>query len=239
VPKKETSGTIGGMNLRRGAIALWCFVAVGCAEVTNAPAPDAIAVAEPTPVAATPPAPEATVTPEPALVAPAAALADGTADSVEELPVAAEPEPAQPPVPPAEIAAEASELAVAALATPATEVLEPEPSLAPPFVASPASVETLDFSSLVTRLRKTKAINLRTKVAVKNESDDLLEQARAYHRRSGETTLADLRRSYDSLFQELHSLLEDADPPLARDIDRSRAAIWEILADPRKFNAAI
>jgi hypothetical protein len=37
----------------------------------------------------------------------------------------------------------------------------------------------------------------------------------------------------------LHSLLQDSDPPLARDIDRSRAAIWEILADPRKFNAAI
>jgi hypothetical protein len=238
VPKQETSGTIGGMNLRRGAIALWCFVAVGCAEVTNAPAPVAIAVAESTPVAATPPAPEAALTPESALVPPDAALADSTADSVEELPVAAEPEPAPPPAASAEIAPGASELAIVEPAAVAEE-LEPEPNLAPSFVAAPASVETLDFSSLVTRLRKTKAINLRTKVAVKNESDDLLEQARAYHRRSGETTLADLRRSYDSLFQELHSLLEDADPPLARDIDRSRAAIWEILADPRKFNAAI
>jgi hypothetical protein len=48
-----------------------------------------------------------------------------------------------------------------------------------------------------------------------------------------------LRRSYDSLFEELHSLLENADPPLARDIDRSRAAIWELIADPAKFNASI
>jgi hypothetical protein len=90
----------------------------------------------------------------------------------------------------------------------------------------------------VTRLRKTKAISLLTKVDVKNESDDLLEEFRAYHTQRGIVTLADLRRSYDLLFHKLHSLLQDADPPLARDIDRSRAAIWEILADPRKFSAS-
>jgi hypothetical protein len=144
-----------------------------------------------------------------------------------------------PSVSPTEIAPEPSELAAVADAAPSTEVFVPEPNLAAPFVASPASIETLDFSSLVTRLRKTKAISLRTKVAVKNESNDLLDQARAYHAQTGQTTLSDLRRSYDTLFQELHSLLENADPPLARDIDRSRAAIWEILADPTKFNAAI
>lgn len=227
------------MSLKRGVIALWCFFAVGCAEVANPPSRDAITVAESTPVAATPPVVDAAVTPEPAVAAPAGTLADSTAGSVEELPVAIEPHLALPPASAAEIAPAASELAVDAPATPATEVLEPEPSLAAALVAAPISVETLDFSSLVTRLRKTKAINLRTKVAVKNESDDLLEQARAYHAQTGETTLSELRRSYDSLFQELHSLLEDADPPLARDIDRSRAAIWEILADPRKFYAAI
>src|SRR6188768_3365502 len=228
VATQETSTTIGGLNLRCGVIALWCVVAVGCAEVTNAPAISAVTEAEP-PVAATPPVEGAAVTPEPgsvapvAPVAPVAVLADSTADSVEELPVAAEPDPALPSVSPEELAAEESELAVVEPAAPAEPVLAPEPSLAPSVVASATSVDTLDFSSLVTRLRKTKAINLRTKVAVKNESDDLLEQARAYHARTGETTLADLRRSYDSLFQELHSLLEDGDPPLARDIDRSRA----------------
>ena len=241
VATQETSRTIGGLNLRCGLIALWCVVAVGCAEVTNAPAISVVTEAEPQ-VAATPPVEGAAVTPEPgsvAPVAPVAVLADSTADPVEELPVAAEPGPALPSVLPEELAAEESELAVVEPAAPAEPVLAPEPSLAPSVVASATSVDTLDFSSLVTRLRKTKAINLRTKVAVKNESDDLLEQARAYHARTGETTLADLRRSYDSLFQELHSLLEDGDPPLARDIDRSRAAIWEILADPRKFNVAI
>ena len=69
-------------------------------------------------------------------------------------------------------------------------------------------------------------------------ADELLEQFRAYHTQTGGASLAELRRSYDSLFYELHSLLEDADPPLARDIDRSQAAIWELLADPTKFRAS-
>ena len=48
--------------------------------------------------------------------------------------------------------------------------------------------------------------------------------------------LSELRRSYDMLFLKLLSLLlQDGDPPLAKDIDRSRTAIWEILADPKKF----
>jgi hypothetical protein len=100
----------------------------------------------------------------------------------------------------------------------------------PPTVAA-----TLDFGSLVTRLRETKAIGVMTKLSVKNQSDDLLEKFRAYHRQQGTLTLSELRRSYDMLLLKLLALLQDGDPPLAKDIDRSRSAIWEILADPRKF----
>jgi biotin operon repressor len=37
------------------------------------------------------------------------------------------------------------------------------------------------------------------------------------------------------LVLKLLSLLQDGDPPLAQDIGHSRTAIWEILADPKKF----
>jgi hypothetical protein len=37
------------------------------------------------------------------------------------------------------------------------------------------------------------------------------------------------------LVLKLLSLVQDGDPPLASDIDRSRTAIWEILSDQRKF----
>jgi hypothetical protein len=85
------------------------------------------------------------------------------------------------------------------------------------------------------RLRETKAIGVLTKISVKNQSDDLLEKFREYHKQQATTPLAELRRSYDMLFLKLLSLLQDGDPPLAKDIDRSRSAIWEILADPKKF----
>ena len=226
---------IAGVTLRCGLFALCCFVAVGCAEVTNAPTAAAIATAGQA-AATTASAADEQVTPEPRSVAPVAEL---TEYSIDALPVATEPELAPaPPVSPRDIAPPSPELTVVAPAAPPTQEFELAPSLVASLVTSPTAAETLDFSSLVTRLRKTKAINLRTKVVVKNESDDLLEQFRAYHTRTGQTTLADLRRSYDSLFHKLHSLLEDADPPLARDVDRSRAAIWEVLADPRKFNAS-
>ena len=230
--------SIGGVTLRCGLFALWCLVALGCAEVTNAPAPAEIATAGPAEAAPTTSAAGDPATPEARSVAPVAELTEIAEYAIDEPSVATEPEPAPPPVPPGDLAPGPSEPAVVATAASATQEFELAPSLIPSLVASSTSAETLDFSSLVTRLRKTKAIDLRTKVVVKNESDDLLEQFRAYHTQTGETTLADLRRSYDLLFHKLHSLLEDADPPLARDIDRSRAAIWDVLADPRKFNTS-
>lgn len=77
-----------------------------------------------------------------------------------------------------------------------------------------------------------------TKISLKNQVDDLLDQFRAYYKRQARTTLAELRRPYDLLLLKVLSLLQDSDPPLARDIVASREAIWSILADPRKFNEA-
>lgn len=74
-----------------------------------------------------------------------------------------------------------------------------------------------------------------TKISVKNQADDLLDKFRAYHTQQSAMSLADLRSSYELLVLKILSLVQDGDPPLAREIDRSRAAIWEILADQRKF----
>jgi len=100
----------------------------------------------------------------------------------------------------------------------------------------PPSAAPLDLKSLEARLRQTKAIGMLTKLSLKNQVDDLLKEFRAYHQRQGTATLAELRRNYDMLLLKVLSLLQDSDPTLARDIVRSRAAIWDILADPEKFN---
>ena len=104
-------------------------------------------------------------------------------------------------------------------------------------VASPAKPgpPPLDIASLEKRLRETNAIGAFTKIALKNQVDDLLDQFRAYYQGRGKTSLTELRQPYDLLLLKVLSLLQDSDPVLARTILASREAIWSILVDPVKF----
>ena len=74
-----------------------------------------------------------------------------------------------------------------------------------------------------------------TKITLKNQVDDLLDQFRAYYAGKLKTTLAELRQPYDLLVLKVLSLLQDSDAALAAAIVASREAIWGILADPAKF----
>jgi hypothetical protein len=109
----------------------------------------------------------------------------------------------------------------------------PRQGAAPPPPLQPAAI--LDLAALEKRLRDTSAIGLFTKLALKNQVDDLLEQIRAFHEGRGGATLTKLRESYDLLVLKVVSLLQDKDPPLARDIFTSRETLWNLLADPVKF----
>jgi hypothetical protein len=123
---------------------------------------------------------------------------------------------------------------VAAVPVPAPAVVPKAAPVPAPAAPQPAAAP-LDLKSLEARLRQTQAIGMLTKLSLKNQVDDLLVKFRAYHQRQGTATLAELRRNYDMLLLKVLSLLQDGDPPLARDIVKSRAAIWSILEDPRKF----
>lgn len=114
-----------------------------------------------------------------------------------------------------------------------TRVSVPTPSPAP--VAAKQATPPLDLKSLEARLRETRAVGVFTKVSLKNQVDDLLNQFRAYHQRQTTTSLAALRQSYNLLMLKVLTLLQDGDPSLARDIVTSREAIWSILADRKKF----
>lgn len=98
-------------------------------------------------------------------------------------------------------------------------------------VASPP----LDLALLEKRLRETEAIGVFTKIALKNQVDDLLNKFRAYYQGRSRTTLAELRQPYDMLLLKVLSLLQDGDPGLAHAIVASRETIWGMLADPNKF----
>ena len=113
------------------------------------------------------------------------------------------------------------------------------PAAPAPSPSKPAATPALDLKSLEKRLRETTAIGVFTKLALKNQVDDLLDRFRAFHQGKGGTTLAGLRQSYDLLMMKVLSLLQDSDAALARDIVASREAIWSLLADPAKFSTVL
>jgi len=105
----------------------------------------------------------------------------------------------------------------------------------PPVAKTPAPAPALDLKTLEAQLRDTKAIGVFTKIALKNQVDDLLDEFREYYRGEAAVTITDLRRSYELLIMKVLSLLQDEDPTLASAIVASREAIWSLLADPKTF----
>jgi hypothetical protein len=113
-----------------------------------------------------------------------------------------------------------------------------KPEVAPPPIAKPP-VPTLDVATLKERLKETKAIGVFTKLALKNQVDDLLKQFQAYYQSRQKSDIATLRQAYNMLVLKVLSLVQDGDPSLARTIAASREAIWSMLADPVKFKSLI
>ena len=211
-------------QLARAPIAglLCLLVTAGCAGVKQSP-PGAQPAAE-----AAPPAAPSASSQRPQT--PAVAAPSGTAAS----------EAANPPVAPPVVVAQnagksvspAAKASAAAVKAPVAQPGKKESTA--PEVAKKSS-PTLDLTSLEQRLKDTDAIGVLTKIALKNQVDDLLDRFRAYYQGKLKTTLAELRRPYDLLVLKVLSLLQDSDPSLASAIVASREAIWGILADRAKF----
>jgi hypothetical protein len=95
----------------------------------------------------------------------------------------------------------------------------------------------LDLVALEKQLKDTKAIGVFSKIALKNQVDDLMKKFRDHYKGKGKATMADLRQSYDLLMMKVLTMVQDNDKNLAAAIVSSRAAIWDLLADPVKFAA--
>lgn len=190
----------------------------------------AVAAAAPRPAPTAQPVPVAPVAPstQPAPVAPPVPAAQPASKAAAQPAGAPRPAPAQKPAAPATAKAPAQPAPApappAAAAKPAAPAIAAKPAPAP-----------LDLKLLESRLRETPAIGVMTKLTLKNQVDDLLDQFRAFYKGTLKTTLTDLRRAYEGLVLKVLALLQDADPPLATAIAASREAIWGILADPVKF----
>ena len=214
---------------------LFVLLMAGCGGVKPAPPgeyPQAgVAQAGPATVAPVKAPPATTPTPPPPTVAmqgPTAAVAP-----------AERPSTLPPPTPAAKSIAKAGAPAAKAPAkapAPATAAAQPpKKDVVAQAAGSQKAAAPLDLTSLETRLKETEAIGVMTKIALKNQVDDLLDQFRAFYAGKLKTTLAELRRPYDLLLLKVLSLLQDSDPSLAAAIAASREAIWGILSDPKKF----
>ena len=191
---------------------LFFALAAGCAGVKEAPPP---LVAQSGPLAVDP--------------SPAGTGQDGA--------IAGEAEAAAtaPPAPPSRSPSAAKSAPAPAKASPAPPAIgQPRKKEDPPAVTRNPE-PPLDVAGLTTRLRDTDAIGVFTKLALKNQVDDLMKQFRTHHQ-SGQPSVASLRQPYDMLVIKVLSVVQDKDPSLARTISGSREAIWGILADPEKFN---
>jgi hypothetical protein len=142
-----------------------------------------------------------------------------------------QPKPAEPPQSKAAPPSQPTRPAPAPPKPP--EPPRPSQKAAPP-PSGQEQAAIVDLTSLEQRLRDTHAIGVFTKLALKNEVDDLLERFRAFHAGRG-GALAKLRENFDLLVLKVVSLLQDKDTQLARDISTSREALWNLLADPVKF----
>ena len=138
----------------------------------------------------------------------------------------------------------------AAKVTPPLAKAHAKPPASPVTVEQPRKIEEpppavkkleppLDVAALKTRLRDTNAIGMFTKLALKNQVDDLLKQFKAHYLSGRNTSVSALRQPYDMLVLKVLTMVQDGDPSLARTILGSREAIWGILSDPEKFNSVI
>lgn len=193
------------------------------AKVPSA-APNATAMATVPPAAMTPATPPTTT----AAAVPAKRSAQRPGNKPGAAPGAGGKEISPPP---------AATLAARSKAAPAASSTPPpahNPGAAPSSAGKAAS-PPLDLAALEARLTQTKAIGVFTKITLKNQVDDLLNQFRAHYQGRAKTTLVELRQPFDRLLLKVLSLLQDGDPELARAIVASREALWLTLADPARF----
>lgn len=167
-------------------------------------------VSPPEPVASAPKDAPQTVTAQTAPAAP---------EPITRQPAPVQPKPAAPPQSPATAAKPAPR--------------GPAQATAP--TSPPPAAPTLDLNALKQQLKDTQAIGVMTKLSLKNQVDDLLQQFRDYYDGKARVTLPDLRRSYDALLMKVLSLVQDRDATLAKSIVASREPIWGLLSDPKKF----
>jgi hypothetical protein len=225
------------MHAARFAALPLALLAAACTAIERVPAPPETAQPRAPEIASAPPSPAVPSAAESTGPSPTAATSAAleAPTAVAAVPAAAQGASKSEAPASRAPAKSASPATQSAKASPTGEVLKGGPAESQTPIARKPEPPPLDLASLETRLKETKAIGVMTKIALKNQVDDLLDQFRAFYQGRLKITLAELRKSFDLLVLKVLSLLQDSDPSLASAIVASREAIWGILSDPVKF----
>lgn len=132
-------------------------------------------------------------------------------------------------------------------ATPQTESEADAELSAEAAVVLDEAVETVDMEDvgpegsefnvgeLKVQLRKSRAIGFFTKLELRNQVNDLLNDFQKYHESDGRLTIDELKERFDLLLLKIMTLLQDDDPELHQEIVTARTGLWDILVDRNKF----
>jgi len=91
-------------------------------------------------------------------------------------------------------------------------------------------IKAFDMHVLIERLKKTDAIGMFTKLALRSDALDLTDMVNAYHKHMAGYTLKELHARFNGLLLKVLALLDD-DPGLARDISLAHENIWKSLLE--------
>jgi hypothetical protein len=92
-------------------------------------------------------------------------------------------------------------------------------------------VVVIDMEILTSRLKKTKAIGLFTKLAIRNDVSDLMNDVKRYRKKSMlAARIKEIRESFEGLLMKIIALLDD-DPELSRAMYVGRESIWKSLLE--------
>jgi len=96
---------------------------------------------------------------------------------------------------------------------------------------SQAKISHVSYKELKERLKNTDAIGFFTKLAIRNDIVDLMDEIKQYRKKSMlKAKMKEIRASFDGLLLKIIALLEE-DPNLSRDLYVGRESIWESLLE--------
>jgi len=89
---------------------------------------------------------------------------------------------------------------------------------------------TFNMDMLIERLKKTNALGMFTKLALRSDASDIMGMVKAYNKRRAKYSLKELRARFNGLVLKVLALLDD-DPRLSRDISLAQEDIWKSLLE--------